>query len=181
MPEPKSNQSVSDAELVLLYDLYRTAWMNEKYFCYRLQYYRRLNRVGEVILALTASGTVGGWAIWTSGWGTLTWKVLGCISTALAVLKPVLGLSKQIELYSKVYTGYSNLFFDLKSLVNDVQSTHSITSESRKTAKLAQDRYKSLAVQIDVPPKKKLLKKCMDEVNQQIPTGDLWVASTAQK
>lgn len=86
MPEPKSNSSVSDAELVVLYDLYRTAWMNEKYFRYRLQYYRRLNHVGEVILALTASGTVGGWAIWTSGWGTLIWKVLGCISTVLAVL-----------------------------------------------------------------------------------------------
>lgn len=176
MAEPKSKGEQSEsAELVRLYDLYRSALMNEKYFGSRLQHYRRLNRVGEIVLALTASGTVGGWAIWTSGWGAAIWKLLGCVSTALAVLKPILQLSKQIELHSKVYIGYCSLYFDLKSLVGDIECTHLITNETRRSVKLAQERYKSLALQVDFPAKKKLLARCMDQVNSQIPNASLWV------
>jgi hypothetical protein len=174
MAEPKL-KSDETAELVRLYDLYRSALMNEKYFGCRLDYYRRLNRAGEILLALTASGTVGGWAIWTSGWGAVMWKLLGCISTVLAILKPILQLSKQIELHSKVYIGYCSLYYDLKSLVSDIQFSHAITAETRKSLRLAQDRYKSLALQVDFPANSKLLGRCMDQVNTQVPASGLWV------
>lgn len=174
-PRLKSDEA---AELVRLYDLYRSVLMNEKYFGSRLDSYRRLNRAGEILLALTASGTIGGWAIWTSGWGAGTWKLLGCVSTVLAILKPILQLSKQIELHSKVYIGYCSLYYDLKSLVGGIQSAHAITAEMRKSLRVAQDRYKNLALQVDFPPNAKLLEQCMEQVNTQIPISSLWVPTS---
>jgi hypothetical protein len=178
-PKIKANRNevVSEAELVALYNLYRSALMNEKYFGRRLHHYRTLNRYGEIILAVTASSTVGGWAVWTTGWGALAWKGLACFSTLLALLKPVLQLSKHIELHSKVYVGYCSLYFDLKALVDDVQRTHSFTPELRKTQKQAQERYKNLALQVDFPSRRKVLTECMNEVNEQIPPDTLWFPS----
>ena len=176
MPEQRNRDDDSIAtELLGLYDLYRNALMNEKYFGNRLEFYRRANRAIEILLAITASGAVGSWAVWDTTLGTYVWKALGALSAILAIVKPIIQLSKQVELHSKVYIGYCSLYFDLKSLVNEIQRTHTFTKELRRDQRQASDRYRHLALQVDFPPKRKLLLKCWEEVNRQIPPRDLWM------
>jgi hypothetical protein len=102
-----------------------------------------------------------------------------CVATVFAVLKPILQLSKEIERYSKLHIGYCSLYFDLNALVEEVKLTGSFTKEMLKEQKQAYDRHKNLSLQVQGEGGDKLVRKCMAEVNRQIPPESLWMPPIA--
>jgi len=48
-------------------------------------------------------------------------------ATILGVLKPLLQLGKQIEKYTKLYTGYTGVYLDLKYIVEDIEKSKTVT------------------------------------------------------
>jgi hypothetical protein len=176
---PEMRESVTSipnvhAHLRELYRLYRTALMNEKYFGYRLQRVRALNTASEIALGISASAAISSWKFLTEGVGMHVWQVFGGISTFLAVIKPIIKLSKKIEIYSKLHVGYCGLYFDLKNLVHEVNTSRAFPQRLLKEEDAARQRYKNLELQIDELPNKRLLRRCMEEVNRQIPADTLW-------
>jgi hypothetical protein len=162
---PEMRESVTSApnvhaQLRELYRLYRTALMNEKYFGYRLQRVRAINTASEIVLGITASATISSWQFLKAGYGAYVWQIFGGISTLLAVVKPIVRLSKKIELYSKLHVGYCALYFDLKNLVHEVNTQHAFPPRLLKEEGAARDRYKNLELQIDELPNKRLLRLC---------------------
>lgn len=93
----------------------------------------------------------------------------------IAVLKPILQFSKEIERYSRLHIGYCGLYFDLKVLVEEVKLARSFTKEMIKEQKQTYDRHKNLSLQINDKEDDKLVRKCMVEVNRQIPKESLWM------
>ena len=166
-----------DTSLVHLrrnYDDYRTVRMSRDYYACRLSQVKKWNLLYEVVLAIGASGTVAGWYLWQTPSGKTAWALFAGLVAILSILKPILQLPKEIERYSKLHTGYSSLYYDLREHVDEIQNDGGITT-TRKTALMeASKRYKDLALQDDPNPSKRLLERCQSEVNRVTPSFDEW-------
>jgi hypothetical protein len=161
--------------LLALYSFYRTVLMNEKYYGYQLQFYKRWNRYSEIAVAVATSASIGAWKFWQTDVGREAWLVIASVATVVAVLKPILQLSKEIERYSKLHIGYCGLYFDLSALVDEVKVAGAFTREMMKEQKQAYERHKNLSLQLDGKESDRLVRKCMAEVNRQIPKETLWM------
>jgi len=158
-----------------IYGDYRTVFMNEKYYRYRLTRFRNYNLAYEIALAIGASSTIAAWSIfhdWAAG--KKLWAVYSGLVALLAILKPILQIPSQIERYSKLHVGYKDLFYDLDQMVDDIRAAETITEEMLKTRAAAKKRYKDLALQDETNVSRKLLEKCFNEVLVEKSVEDFW-------
>ncbi|MGO9137256.1 MAG: hypothetical protein ACLP9S_04645 [Syntrophales bacterium] len=154
---------------------YRTASMNRKYYGYRLSSVRRINIVLEIAVAVGTSSAIAGWVIWKStSVGELLWAILAGISTLIAVVKPIINLSRQIEKYTKLFIGHGDVYYELQTIVLDIMKMKDYSTQSDQAFKSALEKMKKFAADDDPKPNKKLLRKCYDEVNKEIPMDSLW-------
>ena len=101
-----------------IYDEYRTALLNKKYYSVRLAKMKRCNFVMEFLIAAGATGSgVAGLAVWKTDYGALAWATLSGASILLAIAKPLLKLADKIENYGKLYGEYARAFQNLDFLV----------------------------------------------------------------
>src|SRR5216684_5298611 len=90
---------VNNGRLRQIYDAYRSALLNRKYYGCQLDSYRKMNRASDIVLAIATPGMVGAWAIWHSQTGQLLWGVIASSVSLLAVVKPIFNWSKEIDRY----------------------------------------------------------------------------------
>lgn len=157
-----------------LYSQYRTVCLNRKYYGCRLQTIRDWDKVLEISIAIGTSTAIGGWALWRASIGATIWAVVGGLVAVLAVIKPILQLSQEIERYSKLFIGYGDTFSDLGNLVDEVGKTENYSGEMDVAFRKTFERLKQLAADDDPQPNQKLVQKCTDEVNREIPVDSLW-------
>ncbi len=160
-------------DLSSLYDLYRTTAQNERYYAAKLKTFRAWGLYLDIAPAVLAPSCLGSWAFFKEGPGAYVWTVIAALAGILSVVKPFLQLSKGIERYSKLYKAYSDLYFDLKRMVEDVKYTRSFSGEMKRTLNSSRDRHKALSGD-DPCRDKKLENRCFDEVCAQIPVENLW-------
>ena len=169
-------------QLRYIYDSYRTAFLNRKYYGHRLTAFQGYNTATEILIAIgtAGSGGVAGLAIWGSITGQYVWLWISGVATVLGVVKPILQIGKQIENYTKLYAGHSNVYLDLKAVVEDIEVSKGLPP------KLA-DKYESIRKRIaelggldDPKPNKKLIITLQNQVNEEIPSEGLWVPPLAQ-
>jgi hypothetical protein len=158
-----------------LYDLYRTALMNKLYYADRLRFLENCNLLYESFLAVGASTTIASWTIWQNNlYGKVFWSIFGGLVALMALLKPFLTISKRIEEYSKLYTGYNALYLSLDDIVTDVNISEAVNQGTKKAFDTAKERYNALAVTDVVHVNGKVLSRSQDEVNRLIPKSSLW-------
>lgn len=166
------------ARLKQIYDNYRDVLLSSDYYACRLVYLKRCNLYYEIILALGASGgLVAGWYIWKTSYGQPVWASFSGVAAVLAILKPILKISEEVGRYSKLYTGYADLAYDYKQLVNKIKIKGGISEELRREAVSAEKRFKSLSVDDDPRPSEKLLRKCQQAIKQRVPKFDDWLGA----
>ena len=115
----------------------------------------------KIFLAITSSGTVAGWTIWSHY--DLLWKILSGLSALVAIALPILDYSGQVEKMTKLAgkcahlrVGYEQLWAQIDSL-----SQQSILDAQ---GKLAQQEIELSDVQAVLPDDRKLLEQCQREV-----------------
>lgn len=173
MPESSEKRKLMN-ELNDVYDDYRTVGMNQKYYAKRLTRISRFNTWYECILAVGASGTFAGWSIFQDGVGKRTWTIFAGVVAILVVIKPFLQVSRKIRQYSKLRTDYRNLYYDYRMLAREIRREEQFTEEMKNMLRKAEKRYADVAIADDTNPSKRLLLKCQDEVNQEVPVESLW-------
>jgi hypothetical protein len=169
------SHSASRGFLKQLYVDYRYALFNYKYYAIRLDDYKKLHMVLEIILLVGTSGAMGAWAIWKTSVGQYAWGMLVAMGVFLGIVKPYLQLPKHIERCSKLWVGYSDLYFDLGRLVLEIQVRQAIAPGIVEAHLAMSERFKRLALDQDLRPKKKLQRMCFQEVRKEIPEESLWV------
>ena len=91
-----------------VYDRLRTARLNCKYYGRRLQQHERLEFYLQLLLLTTApSSAVAGLWFWAVPAGQLIWQYTGVAAAMVAVVKPLLGLTKKIKDYEAILSGRS--------------------------------------------------------------------------
>jgi hypothetical protein len=148
--EPLPPQSTKP-QLRYIYDSYRTALLNRKYYGYRLTRYQSFNSAMDIAIAIgaTGSGGVAGLAVWGTITGQYAWLWISGVATIVGVIKPILQLGVKIENYTKLFTGHGSIYLELKAVGG-----------------------------LDDPkPDKKLIKQLQSQVNDEIPPDTLWTPS----
>jgi len=165
------------AHLRQIYNTYRTALLNRKYYGCKLACYQKYNFWLDVAIAIGATGSSGvaGLAIWGTITGKFTWLVISGVATVLSVIKPILQLGKHIEKYTKLYTGHTSIYLELKAMVEDIEISRAVP---RKWV----DRYSSIRLLIrefagldDPKPDDTLIRTLQTRINEEINPADLWV------
>lgn len=160
-----------------VYDLYRTARLNVKYYKARLICLERLNFVTELILSISApSSAITGLLFWDTQIGSEIWKILGIIAAFLAILRPLLKLTKKIKQFEEIITGYQALDHDLSVIKVSIEEKHNYDKSLQKDFKKALDRKKVLITKCPEQREyKKLINRCTLEVNQELPVDIFFI------
>jgi len=166
---------INTGRLRQIYDAYRKALLNRKYYGCQLGAYRRLNRTSDIVLAIATPGMVGAWAVWHTQTGQLLWGVIAGSVSLLAVVKPIFNWPKEIDRYSRLHAAHTVQFYTLKQLVDDIEIAGEITAAMEKLFNESRAQYTELAKDDDVPAKKRLANRCEKEVLREIPSDRLWI------
>jgi hypothetical protein len=156
-----------------IYDDYRTALLNRKYYAKRLATISKCNAIYEGILSLGASGSIAAWSLWRTGAGEHVWAIFAGFVAVLVVLKPFFRLTHKVEQLTKLHTGYGDLHFDLDRVVREINRTKRLSKECIAAADEALSRFKRLAHEAEVNPSSRLLGALQQQVNAEVPVTSL--------
>lgn len=164
--------------LICIYNTYRTALLNRKYYSIKLQRYQRYNSLMEVAIAIgaTGNGIVASLAIWKSIVGQYLWLIIVAVATILSVIKPIIKVSRRVEVYANLYSGHTSIYCDLKHIVEDIAVSKSIPRQIHEKYKVIRQKAAELElVSEDSGNDRELIRKLQAEVNQEIPPQNLWI------
>ncbi len=129
-----------------VYDKLRSARLNTKYYCRRLELLERENFWIELVLLASApSSAIAGLWFWDNEYGKVVWRYLGVIAAIAALLKPLLGLTKRIRELENVVAGYRTLEYDLLEIKTLIEQKQRYDAPLQAEFKKAIQREKVLA------------------------------------
>jgi hypothetical protein len=178
MPQESNNSGIPEGRLEYIYDAYRTALLNRKYFDRMRSRYRSLITSADVVIAIgagSASYGIASLAIFGTLPGKYVWLVVSAVATVLSAIKPVLKIGDKIDNYSKLHAGHSNIYSELKDIVEEIRVSKSITADLQKRYDSSKKLVKELGAKEDFSRNLKLIRKLQREVNEEIRPDLLWV------
>lgn len=104
-------------------------------------YIRTFDRAVNIVLAITSSGSIGGWLIWKEY--PYVWASILGVSQLINLVKPHLPYLKDKEQLAETYIFYETLHLDYERLWMEVEDTE---NESSLTDKYFQLKDKELQV-----------------------------------
>jgi len=162
------------ASVRAVYAKYRTELMNRKYYGCRLAATKQLGKVLDIAVAVGTSTAIGAWALWRTAGGQSVWASFSGAAAIVAIIKPFLHLPAQTERYARLFAGHSAAFYDLQALVHEIGRMRDYPETLHATYLAINARANALSSEDDPSPKKRLLRRCFRQVNQEIPSNDLW-------
>jgi len=157
-----------------VYNTYRTELMNRNYYGNRLAATRRASAALDIALAVGTSSAIGAWALWRTSVGEIIWPVLSGVAALLAAVKPFLHLPAKTERYTSLFAGHGAVFHDLQAIVVEIERIGDYTKAISAKYNAVLERAKALSPNDDPCPRRRLLKRCYDEVNHQLPVTGFW-------
>ncbi len=160
-----------------VYDKFRTARLNVKYYGRRLNALERLNLGMEFFLLATApSFAIAGLGFWDTEYGKIVWAGMGVAAAIAAVLKPLLNLTKRIKDYESVLTGYRTLEYDLMELKILIEQKGRYDQAMQTEFKKALQREKTLVVKNPESRESQKIKQiCEAEVRRELPPNSFFI------
>ncbi|CAB3802721.1 hypothetical protein LMG28614_05681 [Paraburkholderia ultramafica] len=160
-----------------VYNKLRTARLNVKYYCCRLESIERQNFILELILLASApTSAIAGLWFWQEPYGQSAWKFFGVVAAVAAVLKPLLGLTKKIKNMESVVVGYKALEYDLMEIVSLIEQKRKYDATQQADLKRAIAKEKALVVQpVETRERKKVKAICEAEVRRELPDDYFFV------
>ena len=165
------------SRVVELHDQYRTALMNAKYYASRVVWLKRSNTICDVVVAISASASFAGLAVWKMGIGNLTFSVLLGIAALVSALRPILRIADKLDRYSKLHYGYLEIYYRIEALVSEMRTSGHVTAEQIAQATELSERFRALELEGDAYQQTKKLLRYQDEIELSIPAERLWLPS----
>jgi hypothetical protein len=160
-----------------VYDLLRTARLNVKYYSYRLSEIEAQNFILELIILCSApTSAIAGLWFWETLPGEIIWKIFGVIAAFVAILKPLLSLTKKIKEFDGVLSGYKGLEHDLMEIKVMITQKQKYDQAAQTEFKKALKR-KGVLVGKDPETKQnsKIKSKYEIEVMQELPSNSFFI------
>jgi hypothetical protein len=165
------------SQLILIYDAYRTACLNEMYYKTELAFFEQWNLGISIAIALFATASpIAGWRMWETGSSfRLAWAILAGLGAVLSVISPLLKLSDKIKNLSELRTGYSLLYFDLGEIVGNISQNYTVQPADNELFLAAKKRMRELTVKENVLPSSAQVRFLQKKVNNLLPPEKFWM------
>ena len=169
--------SVQDHPVWDVYDLLRTARLNQLYYGRRLLTFERRNFWAEITIACTSStSAIAGFAFWKTTAGQPFWQGFLAVAAVAAIAKPFLNYAKKIKSYEELLIAYRLIAYDLRDLRLDI-------SQARGYEKVHQNRFKSIKERlrnfVDKSPERievaAVKKICEQQVLSELPNHQFYI------
>jgi len=167
--------TADQAQVIRLYDAYRNCLVKSKYYGNELKKYKRYSITMDIVIALATSSAFTSQAILKTPIGLNFVSLLLLISAVIAVIRPILKIGEAIDVYSKLYYAYTELFYRIESLTDDIRRENQVTQVHQRKAIDIFERYRDLELQNDPGESVKRMGKYQDEVDKAIPADTLWL------
>jgi len=160
-----------------VYDRYRSARLNVKYYTARLHRLVVTSKTFDIILAITApSSAISGLFLFDTEIGAFAWKWLLVVSAVVAVLKPILILGNKIKKFEEYLTGYHSYFLDLDKLKLEISQKKNYNDEMRSSFMDILEKRKALFESTpDLREIKRLKKRLAVEVKKELPLDSFYI------
>lgn len=164
-----------------VYDNYRTARLNVKYYSARLDKLVRCDQAMEIVIAISAPGTV--LAIWLlkSDIGSFIWQACGVIAAVTGIVKPFFKMGQKIKFFEQTLSGYRGLEYDLYEILLKIKDDESYSPACRKMFDAAMKKKRVL---VTSPPEntqdKKLVARLEAEVIKENPKDSFYIPSESE-
>ena len=160
-----------------VYDLMRTARLNEKYYASQLVRQARLRLAVELALSVFASTSViTGLMVINLPWGKTLWLLASILTAILALLAPLLRFGDKERSYESVLMKYRDLNTDLLELKSKIESKKTFDDENINTFKEILKKSSEIAQEAPLlVDNKKLLKEKTDEVSSEMLPSSFFV------
>ena len=172
-----SEYTAKQAEVLRLNDLLRRCMLDQRYYALQLARYKRWDRVASIFTALATSSAVAGLTIVKQGNGAIVLSALGAIASLILVVKPFFKPTENIERYSKLHYGFTELFLSVENLLAAIRNADGMMDGHRAQAVTIYEQHKGLALQEDASINWRRVGKLIGEVDQAIPGEKLWLPS----
>ncbi len=159
-----------------VYNLFRTARLNIKYYSHKLTNLKRINFCIELSLAIGAPSSAGGFYYGDTPCGSIVWKWILVITAVVALVKPIIKLSDKIASYEKTINGYRILEHQVEKNVIQIRQDQSYSEKHRMLLEFAVEMKGKLgenAPMIEI--NNKLRKKYQDEVLKELPVENFYI------
>lgn len=160
-----------------VYDEFRTARLNVRYYETRLERHKTANMWMDILIAVSASSNVAG-LLWLQEYlvGMWVFRILAAITAILAVIKPFLKLPDKIRLITEILTGYKILDNDLQMLSIFIRQHQKYDDDLKQKFSEALQRRKTLAQKEgSLGLNKKLRRQCQQDVKRELPVDHFFV------
>ncbi len=153
-----------------LYNEYRTARLNVKYYSEKLRRHANLNFYADLFIAATSTSSIGGLWFLRGYSGDWIWKVAGAMAVFVSVYRFVKRPHEYMKTLEQRATAYRRFEFDLEGLVNSISTEGAYTASMKHQFESLLSKRKDFALTyVDPQTDKKLLRKCQAEVNEELP------------
>ena len=160
-----------------IYNLWRTAKLNTKYFAHVLSIRMFWAKAMEITIAVTApTSAVAALWFWGTCFGSVLWKVLLIIASVCSLLKPILDLPKKSGEIQKTLSGYKLLCHDLEALIIKVRQRSKFDKELMSEFQEINTRKRVLVAEDPlIKTNRKLAQKFYNEVNFELKDYDFYI------
>ena len=138
--------------------------LNRRYWRYVTTRYKVRDQWGRILLALTSSGAVAGWAIWDqypSGW-----QILSGLSAVVAIALPILNFPARVETAADLHGRWTELSAEYERLWVAAEDGVSRLTDVEMQV-LAQKENSFAPKEATVPYNKRLAATCQAEVKNR--------------
>lgn len=159
-----------------LYDRIRSTRLSCKYYGRRLRRLERHNFWLEVILGVSASTAVASSVVWKTAVGQGVWQALTFVAALVAVVKPMLHLTKKMKEFESQLSAYRLLEAEFLEVKAAVEQRQKFDGTMQAEVKRIIGRERALvAKNPDSVEDATLLNKCWQEVLRELPTESFYI------
>ena len=164
--------SPQQAELIRIYDVYRTVRLNVHYYGRRVTRLTRWHLGFQIAAAVGTSATLG-MILWASD--HRVWLIVSAGAAIAATVAPLFGLAAKISQRERLHLAYNVLSQSFEHLVHEIKSRQEFLEEHRSAAAILSRQYEALASFDEPDPSRRLIEKCTSFVSRELPPGTFWL------
>jgi hypothetical protein len=161
-----------------VYDQFRTARLNAKYFSCRAASLERWNFWLELVLAATATGSaIAGFTFWQTRLGQPIWQSLMVAAALGALVKPLLRLTERVKTAQEAAGAYRGVEYDLRRIEVAIKQSRTYDRPLQERFANVLERMSEVATKDHghLRVNKRLLTKCQAEVENELPSTHFFI------
>ncbi len=147
----------------LLWNALLGADLSGRYFGRLTVRYQRWDRGAKILIALTASTSVSGWAVWGAPGLDWAWKVLSATSAVVAVALPIIDPTTSLKTAANLKASWGSILGEYELLWSELPML-SERSAHDAYQRIMNEEKKLGELEAVFPRSSRLILECQDEV-----------------